>query len=116
MTGEETEVQRREELPSSQGQGIIEISGLLILSLASEPTNHTKEKKFVKTSPCNCKLCYWPEDGVWATLESFEARGTGVTEQRATQFPKCPLSLSLASLTLSFLDGVCSPSNESEMP
>lgn len=88
-------------MPNSHRASRIEISGLLILSLASEPTNHTNEKKFVEKSPCNCKLCYWPENGVWGASEGFEARGTGITEQRVTRFPKCSLSLSLASLTLS---------------
>ena len=75
VTGEETECRGERNCPVHTGQGRIEISGLLILSLASEPTNHTEEKKFVKKSPCNCKLCYWPEDGVWGTFEGFEWMG-----------------------------------------
>lgn len=80
----------------------MEVSDLLTLSLASEPTNHTNETKVVKNLYITVKCCaVGPGRGVWGHCKCFEARGTSVTEQRATQVPKSSLPLTrLPSLTL----------------
>ena len=80
----------------------MEVSDLLTLSLASEPTNHTNETKFVKNLYITVKCCAVGQGmGVWGPFKCFETRGTSMTKQRATQFPKSSLCLTrLPSLTL----------------
>lgn len=83
----------------------MEVSDLLTLSLASEPTNHANETKVVKNLYITVKCCAVGQGmGVWGHFKCFEARGTSVTESHSGSQIFTP-SHSLA-LSYCFLDAL----------